>query len=55
MESVVESVAESVVESKEVVAGEAHSRMYYQVTTGDGRSITPFQDRVTGAWSLQRG
>ena len=30
-------------------------RMYYQVTTGDGKSITLFQDRVTGAWSLQRG
>ena len=30
-------------------------RMYYQVTTEDGRSITLFQDRVTGAWSLQRG
>ena len=29
-------------------------RMYYQVTTEDGRSITLFQDRVSGAWSLQR-
>ncbi len=29
-------------------------RKYYQVTTEDGRSITLFQDRLTGAWSLQR-
>ena len=29
-------------------------RMYYQVTTEDGRSITLFQDRLTGAWNLQR-
>ena len=30
-------------------------RTYYQVTMEDGRSITLFQDRLSGGWSLQRG
>ena len=30
-------------------------RMYYQVTTGDGRRITVFQDLVNGQWYQQRG
>ncbi len=30
-------------------------RMYYQVTTEDGRRITIFRDRVSGKWYQQRG
>jgi hypothetical protein len=30
-------------------------RMYYQVTTGDGRRITVFRDLTTGKWYRQRG
>ena len=30
-------------------------RMYYQVTTEDGRRITVFQDLVSGKWYQQRG
>ena len=30
-------------------------RMYYQVTTEDGRRITLFQDLTTGDWYQQRG
>ena len=30
-------------------------RMYYQVTTEDGRRITVFQDLTTGKWYRQRG
>ncbi len=30
-------------------------RMYYQVTTEDGRRITVFQDLVSGKWYRQRG
>jgi len=29
-------------------------RMYYQVTTEDGRRITLFQDLTTGDWYQQR-
>ncbi len=30
-------------------------RMYYQVTTEDGRRITLFRDLTTGEWYQQRG
>ena len=30
-------------------------RMYYQVTTEDGRRITVFRDLVSGKWYQQRG
>jgi hypothetical protein len=30
-------------------------RMYYQVTTGDGRRITVFRDLTDGGWYRQRG
>ena len=30
-------------------------RMYYQVTTEDGRRITLFRDQTTGEWYQQRG
>ena len=30
-------------------------RMYYQVTTEDGRRITIFRDLVSGDWYQQRG
>lgn len=31
------------------------ARMYYQVTTEDGRRLTLFRDQTTGEWHQQRG